>query len=141
MNKVFVVTKGQYSDYHIVTVFDNEPAANSLVEAINKRHEVYEDARVEEYRLNNTSIPENMNLYYVAEFIETGWVAYVDYDFEELGQSGIEESGRRQFYTYCLARDEQHALKIGSERHAFMVANELKSCDFGGEVKDVSDEN
>lgn len=48
--KIFIITKGEYSDYHIVTTFIDEKKAYDFVNSMNKRFTRYsEEYMVEEY--------------------------------------------------------------------------------------------
>lgn len=65
---VYVVTSGEYSDYHIDGVFDNRPDAEYYAEHF--AGEYYSKARVEEYELNPASriIAEGMRGYKVVMY-------------------------------------------------------------------------
>lgn len=62
MNKeaknIYIITQGCYSDYHIVTVFDDEDKAKAFVEAYNKhKTSSYDDDYcVETYKINGIDI-------------------------------------------------------------------------------------
>lgn len=48
--KIFIITKGEYSDYHIVTTFNDKKTADDFVNLMNKRFSNYsEEYMVEEY--------------------------------------------------------------------------------------------
>ena len=54
--KVYIVTSGEYSDYHIDRVFTNEKLANEYCEVLKKYNRSYfNDARVEVYFTNDNS--------------------------------------------------------------------------------------
>lgn len=52
MAKVFVVTVGTYSDYHIVRVFSEREYADAFAKLHNELDKWGDDARVEEFRLD-----------------------------------------------------------------------------------------
>jgi hypothetical protein len=123
MMNVYIVTRGYYSEYHIVAVFDNEADATKLSEATS-------DSRVETHTINSISpVPPNMKFYRVEHIKADGaWKAmelYDIYDTRLAGRSDIYTAPdlKHDFATHCFAKDEQHAGKIGSERRAFMIAN------------------
>jgi hypothetical protein len=51
MTTVYVVTKGEYSDYRIVACFSNREAADECVAILTKGQRYGVDAQVEEYEL------------------------------------------------------------------------------------------
>lgn len=52
--KVYVITQGEYSDYHIATMFTNEEVANDFVKKMNSKMQGYsQDFSVEEHELLN----------------------------------------------------------------------------------------
>lgn len=54
---VYIITQGCYSDYHIVTVFDDEDKAKAFVEAYNKRRtKNQDDYCVETYKINSIDV-------------------------------------------------------------------------------------
>jgi hypothetical protein len=117
MMNVYIVTHGEYSDYGISAVFDNEEAAGNYAESTNGRVEIYE--------LNSVSpIPQGMHIYYLWYYEGSGWGAVTTEDLDEVGESSSGKSNPYgySFKTHCFAKSEQHALKIASERKAFMIA-------------------
>lgn len=48
--KIYIITKGEYSDYHIVTTFNDKKTADDFVNLMNKRFSNYsEKYEIEEY--------------------------------------------------------------------------------------------
>ena len=54
MKKVYIVTQGDYSDYHIVAVFDNKEEAQKLVNSLNIIKTYFNEAKIEEYTILNS---------------------------------------------------------------------------------------
>lgn len=76
-DKVYIVTDGSYSDYHIVAVFADEKLANEFANAGGGGVEVYDV---------KTGMPEKVTHYSVeidAEGNETRRWAYSEWDFEK----------------------------------------------------------
>jgi hypothetical protein len=127
MMNVYIVTRGYYSEYHIVAVFDNEADATKLSEATS-------DSRVETHTINSISpVPPNMKFYRVVRVRADGeWDAWESNDIPDTKVSGISQISTSplsdcDFSTHCFAKNEQHALKIASERRAFMIANDYST--------------
>ncbi len=121
MSDIFLVSQGEYSDYHIVAVFDNQEKANELSALI-------EDADVETYPLNK-------------EFTDPG----LDFFWVTMGRDGDSECDS---YSHRLAcdgelREEYIRLKtskeigyvsweltlgkhVKSKEHAVRLANEIR---------------
>jgi len=55
MNTIYVVTKGSYSDYHIVGVFDNKTLADRVALAYEGR---YDRTEVEEWAVNEITLSQ-----------------------------------------------------------------------------------
>ena len=55
---VYIITQGCYSDYHIVTVFDDEDKAKAFVEAYNKhkRGKYEDDYCIETCKINSIDV-------------------------------------------------------------------------------------
>lgn len=71
MGKVYVVTSGEYSDYHIVAVFTNEEQAEKYADSLGLRRG-YAEASVEEYDLN-PAVPD-VRRYHFAQVDHEGEV-------------------------------------------------------------------
>lgn len=54
---VYIITAGCYSDYQIVTVFDDKAKAKAFVEAYNKHKNKYQDEYcIETYKVNDIDV-------------------------------------------------------------------------------------
>lgn len=70
MDKVWVVTKGEYSDYHIVRIFSNQEQAEKYA-ATFSRTSYGEAARVEEYPLDGSF--DRQSIYWHVIYWHSGW--------------------------------------------------------------------
>lgn len=129
--KVYVITRGAYSDYHICGVSLDKNLADKIAEGCSDK---YEDADVEVYDTEEFSpLLKGGSVFFVGlvygtneiEVCEKDW----DYKFIIVPLSASPESGnmlgrinkvvpmiRNQgCFTYVVAEDEEHARKIGSD--------------------------
>ncbi len=127
MNKVFIVTEGQYSDYHIEAVFSNEDKAKRYMKSFPKlkRH-----GKIVEWPID----PEYSGIPISMKCIDVTMYRNGDSDAddisEEFGQHWQEPLHlvrlqlQRSYLTgYVFALDEQHAIKIANEHRAQLIAN------------------
>jgi len=118
MNKIYVITDGDYSDYHIVAVYDDK----NLAEKVSKKI----GADVEEYNLNPFSREDvdKKNIYFV-RMDRDGNVPEIKIDntgyrLENLNEAGFCMQGN--MYMTVLANDEKHAIKIVNEKRVQIIA-------------------
>lgn len=116
--KIYVVTKGCYSDYHIITATTDEKLANDIKEKFSEDYswgeaevEVYEDAEIFMKPCYFLRFDKNGN---VIELEESN----KEYDYDE--RCGIDIKGN--FYVYVATDNEEAAIKIGAERRAMYLA-------------------
>ena len=121
MNKVYVVTSGSYSDYHIEAVFSTEELAEKYIHAT-KSGNRWDDASIEEWDLDRN-----------ASELRAGYKAYFGRISKEGNISDLEESTlslsdghgfdvKNNMYCGFFAQDAEHARKILAERHAVISA-------------------
>lgn len=115
MTIIYIVTNGEYSDYHIEGVFDDKARAELLCKS-------FPDGTVEEWTLN----PEIPYL----DKLANGLKCYNVYNYHnELtamennrsrDEEFLPENIGEEFFTvaYVFAKDEQHAIKIAAEKIA-----------------------
>lgn len=116
--KIYVVTRGNYSGYHIITATVDPTRA----EAIRKLYDgSYEEARVEVFD-SDSFIPllEGQQRFLVS-FRANGDVRRANSDIE-VDEQNVCESYNGEMYVTCFARDLEHAIKIASERRARYIA-------------------
>ena len=120
--KVYVITKGCYSEYHICAVTTNPMDAKRLKVKCSDR---YEDAEIEEYDTEKyNEVLENKTLYLV-EFEKSGNVKRIyapesiDY---YLNEDRVEYFRNDVLQVKVFAQDETSAVKIASEIRAIELA-------------------
>ncbi len=120
--KIYIVTKGEYSDYRICGVFDNKELAEKFAEKLSNK---LEKARIEEWELNPAEyeLKNDLSIWYVTLDYKGNCVKVEkkedwEYYYENtLPPSCITKSASGYYYyIYCFARDEKHAIKIASEK-------------------------
>jgi len=118
---VYLVTKGCYSDYSIVAIYSRRDWAEDMVERQGKGYFDGDEARIEEYNLDEAS-PRH-ECWYV-DMSRDGTVNAT----ESYGPSTSVENGgylanqNSRLISYCWAMSEEHAVKIANERRAAMIA-------------------
>lgn len=140
----FVVTDGDYSDYHVVAVFDDRGAAERFVATNSLQFTQWwqnTQYRIEEYALNAVTpqVPAGYSGWYV-KMLHDGSLAddkydpvgayqpFVVSDKGEVALAGLRwhvlnlDNERTCLYVTCLARDQQHAIKIANEKRAELIA-------------------
>lgn len=143
--KMYIVTKGSYSDYHIVGLFSDRKEADMYCTA---RGDDYNPSRVEEYEVDSIAVRGDKAPWVVSKtFWEDGKTA----EFAEIGSDDAEEKfevfeliggdfGEGEVYTsihkgqkcrrfsgVVMAKGRSHALKIlGEEAFVYNSTNPLK---------------
>ena len=128
--KIYVVTSGEYSDYHIVTVFSTQEKAESFAKARNdKIKHWYDDYyEVEVYDLDDTdNISVESGINYCPDVNIYGFVYTLDYKFEycylakdryrPFYCTAVIERDKRLKFDVC-ADSEEKARKIAQDRIA-----------------------
>ena len=112
---VYVITKGDYSDYHICAVTMDYERAERMKKLYSER---YDEARIEKYVLDEDKTTGS--IYYV-EFKNDGSAAirmneYTEYDNYDNGP--VVDSWYNPIRVFVRAKDEDHALKIAQDKYA-----------------------
>ena len=125
MSKVYIVTSGSYSDYHICAASLDKKRAEILAE---KYTDSFDDATVEEYELDEffEEAKQGYFSYWCSCNVENGmfWQVRVGrYDSYDIGMVGkvIESFRRGQLTVNVLAENDEHARKIAAEKFATYV--------------------
>jgi hypothetical protein len=117
MSEVYVVTKGDYSSYHIKGVFSTKEMADRFLSNLQDS-----DATIETYVLDELdSWPNERKSYYVW-FDRDGNGDALDESPRKFDERVIPNGNGTHMHTYCWARDEEHAVKIANERRAQTIA-------------------
>lgn len=85
MKEIYIITAGEYSDYHIVAVFENIDKAAAYYEAQKKRCKYsYDEPSIEIYKTYDGRIKsQNNKAAFLYSYIIKGSEAYCDEHFEE----------------------------------------------------------
>lgn len=117
--KLYAVTKGCYSDYHIITLTSNKSHAERIAKLYSDK---WEEATVEEYEEGNVNDPR---IPYEVYFYTNGSVAAYarEYnDFHRAEQKKVyHNTARYRTYTHTvcvLAQSDEQAMKIAIDRLA-----------------------
>jgi len=142
--KVYVVTQGQYSDRHIIGIFDSKKKAEAFHAAfIDDEGWCGVNELIEEYHLNpyESVISNNLKRYFVVMGRDGHtYRTEVHYDSYPVVGGGrlasivfwidgwcVQHTPKFKFVAtlklYCWARDEGHAVKIANEKRIQIVAN------------------
>ena len=127
--KIYVITQGEYSDYHIVGVAIDEEKAKRIAEV---NSDSWDEATINEYDTDSfDEVIENGRMYHVTKH-DTGKIRasimekwqLTDLEEDEIGKvsrdRGTSWSGRsyNDLHTYIRAKNVDHAIKIASEKFA-----------------------
>ena len=124
MNTAYVVTSGEYSDYHIVCVCSDAESARIVADRINATPGRYESAYIEEYPVNDIADKYSqghtvwgirMSKKGVAIDIEEKSPEYMHYGLWDVNSN---------LYMSVWAKDSTHAVKIVNERRTEILATD-----------------
>lgn len=112
-NTIYVLTEGDYSDYHIIGVYSTKELAE-------KAQFLYPCSEIEEYSLDNVSqYPPGMRAWCVD--IKNGKLHYTGQMNPHMvvpsEHSWNDLNGGNTYIVYCWATDEEHAQKIALDKY------------------------
>lgn len=111
--KVYVITKGAYSDYHIVAVVLDKTRAEEIVKAVSDPKWSFGEARVEEYDTDTFAT----QYAYSVNYYDRRWYANID---EYTDHQSNHVNNDHSFLVF--AKDEDHAIKIAQDMRAEYLA-------------------
>lgn len=121
MLKIYVLTKGYYSDYHIITATTDYELACKIKDRFDKINSEWSDEKV------NIEIYEDAEVYlkpnYFIRFDKQGNVVEVYEDTSEYGYdrySGLDVKGG--YFTTITTDNKESAIKIAAEKRAMFLA-------------------
>lgn len=121
MLKIYVLTKGCYSDYHIITATTDYELACKIKDRFDKINSEWSDEKV------NIEIYEDAELYlkpnYFIRFDKQGNVVEAYEDTSEYGYdrySGLDVKGG--YFTTITTDNKESAIKIAAEKRAMFLA-------------------
>lgn len=125
MSKVYIVTAGDYSDYHICAASLDKEHAEILAE---KYTDSYDEAIIEEYELDEflEEAKQGYGWYWSSCKLENGMFGDVrvgQMDSYGAGAAGkvVKALHRKQLFVDVLAKDDEHARKIAAEKFATYI--------------------
>ncbi len=125
--KLYAVTKGDYSDYHIITLTADKEAAKRIAKMFSDGEYDYDKAKVEEYE--DGKIILGKKLYFVR--VVDGNVDDVVEDlsdyylFDTSVLRGYMNGGKDMYYTHVLTDTAEKAEKIGKDRIMKYIAERM----------------
>ncbi len=120
--EIYIVTAGDYSDYHILAVYDDREIADMAASQYNKGDSWYQ-AEVEVWPLNpnNVALRDGWSHYFIRMDREGG------YTFDQAGrifddpeQHGFDVKGN--MYISGMFKSEEHAVKSANEKRLILIA-------------------
>ena len=109
---VYVITKGDYSDYHICAVTMDYDRAKRMQKLYSDR---YGEANIETYTLDEAKTTGRV--YYVEFENDVSVAIHMDED-DDYDNKPIVDSWFNPIRVYVRAKDEAHALKIAQDEYA-----------------------
>ena len=135
MSKVYIVTAGIYSDYHICAASLDKEHAEILAE---KYTDSYDEATVEEYELDEffEEAKRGYFWYWCTCKLENGMFGQVEVkqiDSYGTGAVGkvVKSLRREQLHVELLAENDEHARKIAAEKFATYIYEHREACSNG----------
>lgn len=114
--KIYVVTKGEYSDYHIITATLSKQRAENIAKIYTDK---YDEAGVEEFdEMSDEAIDrmmEELELRYVFNIQQDGAVSAVEAVYEKKNAKIMDTSCYDRIHFSIAAKDKEHAIKIARD--------------------------
>jgi len=125
MKKVYVITQGSYSDYHICAIFSDKKKAEEMVDFFNDE---YEQATIEEWPID---VAPSRNRKKFSVFMrKNGDVEKINedklYDVTNFKNEVIEWWNKEGWIFQVWARDRGHAVKIAGDWRRKLLLKEKK---------------
>lgn len=119
MSKVFLVSQGDYSDYHIVAAFSTHEKAERHM-ALMPANDWYSKARLEEMELDTTpDVPVGHKVFEIVMDEDGAVVSKSQHEPESLG---FHFRDKRYGCFRVTATDLRHAVKIANEKRTQLLA-------------------
>ena len=111
--KVYIITKGAYSDYRIVAVVLDKKRAKEIVKAVSDPKWSFEEARIEEYDTDTFAT----QYAYDVNYHDKRWYAEID---EYADHQSNHAYNDHSFLVF--AKDKDHAIKTAQDMRAEYLA-------------------
>lgn len=120
-NKVYIITMGSYSDYHICAATLDKNTAVKLAKKYSE--DGWDNAEIEEYVLEDFTEGDRF-LYCVTFGVYGIRCSFEGYEHtEKIVYHKNARTGEDRMIVYVKAQDEEHAKKIAQDRRAEYLAN------------------
>lgn len=124
MKKIYLVSSGSYSDYHIDAVFDDQGLAQSFIDSFKK--DCFGDKmNIEEWELNAGEYRKGLKPYFIRFKKKSSDIDEINIEESSYGFSRGEQMGRDiegGIYAHVWGKDEKHAIKVANEKRAQFLA-------------------
>ena len=117
MKTIYILTEGDYSDYHIIGVYSTKELAE-------KAQFLYQYSQIEEYSLDNVpDYPPGMTGWFVSISNKDSQIAYTmpatpsEAKIPSEGEYNYEFKNDSGYFVYCWAVDKDHAQKIALDKY------------------------
>jgi hypothetical protein len=115
--KIYVITNGEYSDYHVITATTNEKLAGEIAKKYNADIEVYEDAASHLREVWFVKFDKSGNA------VECRDESECEYSYENVGR--CKEDCFGNVYVSVFAKSQRGAIKAAAERRAKFLAEKF----------------
>ena len=126
-DKLYAITEGNYSAYHIITLCSSRADAESIVERLNKNNEDYDGIPLYSYRIEEYTdgkvFNDNSLVAYFVSFDGPNCKVKKEEDIEFCYREYVGWKTDGTIWSmYVFAHNEEEAKKIASERRAKLIA-------------------
>ncbi len=130
-NEVYLVTRGEYSDYSICAIFSDKKLAEKYIELFkgNSEEELEEELRIETYKVNpyQYELKADYKPYFVRMTKEGNCIEIKIQDLSYAFESKDEDLDfgfdiHKNMYLSSFAKDEKDAIKIANEKRLQLIA-------------------
>jgi len=124
MTKVYIITQGSYSDYHICGVYSDLKTAKKIARLYLSDNDKYHNSSlvIEEYELDEyQDIPDNYSSYFIRMTRDGNVTEIRKKDLNYFRGYGFDINGF--LHNTVIAKDEKHAIKIMNELRIDLIAN------------------
>lgn len=121
MSKLYALTDGTYSDYHIEALTADKGKAKRLHDIYGFNVEEYEDGELDAYYVNMNGYLVYYSFDYGRERLSASVTAVQDKMINAVSKAKPFDDG---YYVYVVAEDIEHARKIGKDLIMQYIAQE-----------------
>ena len=123
--EIYLITAGEYSDYHIIAVFDDHQLAKNFADIFKKNASPCDHLEIETWKLNphEDQLDTKRKPFFVT-IDKDGVVTRCEEDISHyrFRDNGMSFTFDKKINVHCLAKHKQHAIKIANEKRAQILA-------------------